>query len=62
MVYYLPAAAGGDQQTAADGGAIDAFVCYPGHERIWHERWTAVTDADGDVITGKAKGYAEVAW
>jgi hypothetical protein len=44
------------------GGAVDAFVCYPGHERIWHNRWTTVTDLDGNVITGRMKGYAEVAW
>lgn len=44
------------------GGVIDAFVCYPGHEGVWHERWTAVTDPEGNVITGKKKGYAEVAW
>jgi hypothetical protein len=44
------------------GGAIDAFVCYPGHERIWHERWAKVTDPDGNVVAGKIKGYAEVAW
>jgi|SRR5579871_202772 len=44
------------------GGAVDAFVCYPGHEHIWHERWAKVTDVDGNVITGKKKGYAEVVW
>lgn len=44
------------------GGVIDAFVCYPGQEDTWRVRWTSVTDADGNVITGKSKGYAEVAW
>jgi uncharacterized protein DUF6932 len=44
------------------GGTIDAFVCYPSHERIWRERWAKVTDPDGNVVTGKVKGFAEVAW
>jgi Family of unknown function (DUF6932) len=44
------------------GGALDAFLCYPGHEAVWDERWSRVLTSDGSVVAGQKKGYAEVAW
>ncbi len=44
------------------GGTVDAFLCYPGQDATWHDRWSSVLDAAGNVVSGKAKGFAEVAW
>jgi hypothetical protein len=43
-------------------GLVDAYICAPGHEDVWRTSWSRVTDADGAVIEGQAKGYAEVTW
>jgi hypothetical protein len=44
------------------GGALDAFLCYPGHEHIWEQTWASVKGDDGEIVTGMAKGFAEVSW
>lgn len=44
------------------GALIDAYLCRPGHEATWQEAWSRVTDTEGAVIKGRAKGYAEVEW
>jgi hypothetical protein len=44
------------------GGALDAYLCYPGQEAVWHEQWSRVLNADGSVVANRKKGYAEVAW
>lgn len=44
------------------GGALDAYLCYPGQEATWDYQWSKVLNADGSVIADRKKGYAEVAW
>lgn len=44
------------------GGVLDAYLCYPGHEAVWDGQWSRVLGADGSVVDGAKKGYAEVAW
>jgi hypothetical protein len=44
------------------GGAVDAFLCWPGQDNYWRGQWSAVLDAERNVISGKAKGFAEVTW
>jgi hypothetical protein len=44
------------------GGTVDAFLCYPGHEAVWQERWSRVLDAYGDAVQGQEKGFTEVSW
>ena len=44
------------------GGAVDAFLCYPGQEATWRGQWSSVRDADGNVVSGQEKGFTEVAW
>lgn len=44
------------------GGALDAFICHPGEEYVWHSTWSSVKGTDGKIIPGMTKGYAEVSW
>ena len=44
------------------GGAVDAFLCYPGHEDVWRGRWSAVRTEPSGEATNQSKGYAEVVW
>jgi hypothetical protein len=44
------------------GGALDAFLCYPGHEQVWHDTWACVKGDDGQIVPGAVKGYVEVTW
>lgn len=44
------------------GGAVDAFLCMPGKDDFWHWQWSVVLDKGRNVVPGKAKGFAEVAW
>ena len=44
------------------GGTLDAYLCYPGQEAVWDCQWSTVRNADGSVVAGRKKGYAEVAW
>lgn len=41
-------------------GDLDAFLCYPGQDAIWHDTWSSVKGDDGTIIEGIAKGYVEV--
>ncbi|CPR57221.1 Uncharacterised protein [Mycobacteroides abscessus] len=42
-------------------GELDAFLCYPGQDDVWHDTWSAVKGDDGEIIEGAVKGYIEVA-
>lgn len=44
------------------GGALDGFLCVPGHEATWLDTWASVKDDDGSIIQGAAKGSVEVEW
>lgn len=44
------------------GGAVDAFLCHPGQDDYWRAQWSAVLDAGRNVVSGKVKGFVEVAW
>jgi hypothetical protein len=41
------------------GGELDSFLCYPGHEPIWHGTWSALK-WDNVLVPGVIKGYVEV--
>jgi hypothetical protein len=44
------------------GGALDAFLCYPGQEEVWYSTWASVKGPDGYIIPGAVKGFVEVNW
>ncbi|WP_425483948.1 DUF6932 family protein [Fodinicola acaciae] len=44
------------------GGALDAFLCFPGSENYWSDLWSSVKRADGHVELGVKKGFVEVSW
>lgn len=41
-------------------GALDAFMAAEHHRAIWHRKWSRVTDAVGNTVDNKTKGYLEV--
>lgn len=41
-------------------GELDAFLCYPGQDSVWHDTWSCVKGDDGEIIEGISKGYVEV--
>lgn len=41
-------------------GELDAFLCYPGQDEVWHDTWSAVKGDDGEIVEGAVKGYVEV--
>lgn len=43
-------------------GALDAFLCWPGEEDVWIRTWSSVKGADGLIVPGMVKGFAEVTW
>jgi len=44
------------------GGALDAFLCYPGQEAMWEQTWSSVKDSAGHIVPGAIKGFVEVSW
>lgn len=44
------------------GGLVDAFLVpdQPAHTAVWHDTWSSVKDANGDIVPGLRKGYVEV--
>lgn len=49
----------GLQRLQPFGGELDAFLCYPGQEGVWHATWSSLK-WDNQVIPGREKGYVEV--
>jgi hypothetical protein len=43
-------------------GALDAFLCWPGQEGTWRDTWASVKGADGAIVPGLEKRFAEVTW
>ncbi|MGH3941010.1 MAG: DUF6932 family protein [Pseudonocardiaceae bacterium] len=44
------------------GGALDAFLCYPGQEDMWYRTWSSVKGPDDRIVPGAVKGFVEVSW
>lgn len=64
VLYLHPEPGGHLGRLQPMGGMVDGFLVDPtiaADLRMWHDIWSTVKGADGNIIHGLIKGYVEVA-